>query len=835
VELEVLPKKNELEVGISHPEQARPGSKVDVTLTLADDLGKPVAGEVTLWLVDEAVLALAREGPLDPLTNLVVRNAKDTSIWDTRNKVVGRVLEEEVPGGDGAADEMTSAEGMARRRVRKNFQTVPFYQATVAVPASGRVVVPVALSDDLTNFVVRAVAVSGAERFGKGESKLKVRLPILVQPQLPRFVRQGDRFDAGGVARLVEGEGGAGFVRAEFTGPVVERKRSRDVALVKDKAVSVTFPVEVASTASQDKLTVKVEVARKKDGVGDAFEVQLPVLPDREHTVASFFAELTPTTRALPAFPEAPRKGTGHMSVVATHMPGLLETFAALEYLDSYPHGCLEQKMARLAPQLQLARLSAQLGGFVYAEGIKGHARRLVEELAAHQDGSGLFGYWPGSSGSLQLTADTLEFIALAESIGVAVDGRLKARTQEALQRSMRSDYSYTGGLGLWRTNLQANAARALTRAGQLDEHYLADMARMRKQLDATARADLALAMLGRQGTFKADLATLKDELWSSVTFNLVDGKRTVVGLSDPRTDWGGFILGSPTSALATVAEALIRLDPGNKDLPLVMEALLRRAAGQRGLGSQASRRGFGSTYDNRRAIAAVSAWLESAAPTATATTLTLDKTTLQLDGGRKVARHEQDVDAPPALSVKGAPVQARVRYRYLPAVTGDRADSVRAGFLVERGMTVYAPGATSQTPRRTADTRAAERTVKVGDILELSTRVVNDQERYNVALVVPFAAGLEPLNPELQTSGSEARPAESDSLTPTYVARLDQEVRYYFDRLPKGQFSFHFRVKALTPGSFVHPGAHAELMYDESVRGTSPGSRLIVARGDGE
>jgi hypothetical protein len=28
-------------------------------------------------------------------------------------------------------------------------------------------------------------------------------------------------------------------------------------------------------------------------------------------------------------------------SVVATHVPGLLEMFAALEYLEAYPHGCL--------------------------------------------------------------------------------------------------------------------------------------------------------------------------------------------------------------------------------------------------------------------------------------------------------------------------------------------------------------------------------------------------------------------------------------------------------------------------------------------------------------
>jgi len=37
--------------------------------------------------------------------------------------------------------------------VRKNFQTVPYYEATLQVPASGKLTVPIKLSDDLTNFM----------------------------------------------------------------------------------------------------------------------------------------------------------------------------------------------------------------------------------------------------------------------------------------------------------------------------------------------------------------------------------------------------------------------------------------------------------------------------------------------------------------------------------------------------------------------------------------------------------------------------------------------------------------------------------------------------------
>ena len=105
----------------------------------------------------------------------------------------------------------------------------------------------------------------------------------------------------------------------------------------------------------------------------------------------------------------------------------------------------------------------------------------------------------------------------------------------------------------------------------------------------------------------------------------------------------------------------------------------------------------------------------------------------------------------------------------------------------------------------------------------------MNDQARNHVAFVVPFAAGLEPLNPALENAGSEARPSQADSITPAYVQRLDNEVRYYFLQLPEGTHTFHFRVRAATEGSFVHPAPYAEQMYRQEVRGRGEGLRVVI------
>src|SRR5690606_7987599 len=134
---------------------------------------------------------------------------------------------------------------------------------------------------------------------------------------------------------------------------------------------------------------------------------------------------------------------------------------------------------------------------------------------------------------------------------GLRVDERLKARAVDALRRSLRSDYG--GWVSGYRFNETSGALRALFSAGTWDDHYLVDMFRTRRSLDATSRAEMLLAMHSRRAVFDNDIATGKGELWDSVVFKLDRGKRVFTGLSDPRRDWGGAILGSSTSEIASV------------------------------------------------------------------------------------------------------------------------------------------------------------------------------------------------------------------------------------------------------------------------------------------
>ncbi|HZI04422.1 MAG TPA: hypothetical protein VEZ71_10385, partial [Archangium sp.] len=513
------------------------------------------------------------------------------------------------------------------------------------------------------------------------------------------------------------------------------------------------------------------------------------------------------------------RPGTLSQDVLITSVPGVLELFASLEYLSEYPHGCLEQKLSQLYPDVAQAALLRDLGiRTPFGKQLNGNVQRIQDEMSLYQDDQGLLAFWPGGPGDVQVTALAVEFLDGARRAGLKVDEKPQTRAVEGLKRVLRS--TYPGLVQEWRYNQQTAALRALTRVGSLDQHYLIDLFQLRNRLDIQSLADLASTMSTQPTVYRTNLEVLRNELWDSVIIKLNKGKPVFEGLKWRRDAWGYYgYLSSRSASVAAVFEALVLLSPEDARLEQLRDALLSYASAETG---------FGSTFENRRAIAALALYLAKAKPAVPDTTVTLSSgAALKVNKDTKTARAEVASDAQLSATVKGGPVGMRVEAQYIPATPGDKVTPLKQGFIVSRGATWLHADGSEET--RFDDASGEVKELKVGDILELHARIVTEEERVHVALVVPFAAGLEPLNPELANASSDAKPSQADSLAPAYVQRLDNEVRYYFLKMPPGTHTFHFRVRAATEGSFVHPAPWAELMYRESVRGRGEGLRIVV------
>ncbi|MFZ5481953.1 MAG: alpha-2-macroglobulin [Myxococcota bacterium] len=815
----VEPVENRVSLALAAPAKATPGETVPITITLTKPDRKPAAGEVALWLVDAAVLALGKEQRLDPLPDFVTPFRSLLRFRDTRNRAFGRVPFAEMPGGDGGEDD---DDPLDRATVRKDFRSVPYYEPALKVGPDGKLTVSVKLPDNLTTFKLRAKVASGPDRFGFGTGEIAVRLPVLVQPALPRFVRPGDTFVATGVARVTEGPGGAGTVQMRAEGLKLAGGEKQALTLDAEKAVLARFPVTVETPTftpegalSREAVKVRMAVSRQSDGAADAFEVVLPLRDDREPVVARQLVKLEGPVE-VPGLPEPARPGTVRRTWVASGQTGLVLMASALEYFEDYPYGCTEQRVSEARAWLALGSLREALA---LRDGAA-RTKRAVEEtlgwLPGVVDGHGLVGAWPATRGRVALTAWTLELLVEAEAEGYAVDRALKETLVESLTRSLRSDAGWFVGGEAWTE--RAMALQALARAGKLDAAYFAELSRTATFLEAEGVANVVLAGARSDAAATPVMDKLVKALADGVVTRLWQGKEVYGGLQAQRTPRDPLVYPSETRTLATITRALSAARPAHPRLPLLVDALVTLGRDD----------GWGSTNANAEALFALAQRLRAppAAPW---------KVVVSGEESFTLAPGEADVATAVRTSAgrvtvsreSAAPLALRVETRFWPQRDGSTVAPEAKGYVVSRAIErVRADGPGDKLAIDAAGTRV---TLKVGDVVEEKVTVVVPESRSQVAVVIPLAAGLEPLNPRLATAPPEATPSARATLAPTYEAWRDDEVRYFYDALPKGTYVLVFRARATVAGDFVMPPALAQSMYDLGVRGNSAGARVEV------
>lgn len=826
--LTVEPVEHQVNVVLENPAKARPGETVDVRITLTGRGGKPASGEVTLWLVDQAVLALGKEQRLDPIPDFITPVTSRLGVQDTRNWTLGILPLNEQPGGDQAAKEGEESL-LDKVTLRKEFLSVPYFNPNIQVGASGVATVKVKLPDNLTNFKLRAKAISGPDRFGVGTGQVSVRLPLIVQPALPRFVRPGDSFTAAAVGRVVEGPGGAATAELKARGVEVSGSPKRSLDLKANLPQRIEYqvnvptpPISAKGEVSYEKVGFTVAVERTADKARDGFDVQLPVRPDRLKLTSRQLLEIKPGQSAeIPEVAEAVRPGSLRRSLVVSDQPALVRMAAGLSFLLSYPHGCTEQRLSRARAFIAMREFNQRLKN----DGQDKELKRVVDEVLAWLpgvvDGRGLVSYWPGSTGYVSLTAWVTEFLVEARNAGFGVDPAMLDRLTGTLRQAVRSDYQHfiTGESYTERVM----ALRALAAAGKLDQAYVAELARRSEYLNLESSAEVLRLLYTSGDLGPATKAALAKKVNDGVVTRLYQGREIYGGLQESASSRNGLILASETRTLAEVARAAATNPKADPRLPILTDALVTLGQGD----------GWGSTQANASAMLALADVLKGKAGKGEIQKLAVgiggQSQTLEIGGANPVVQIASNSPAKITLRSEGKqPVIVRAETSYLPQALGAQAPAGASGFVVAREMLRQRGG---NEPADKVRLSAPGTTVRlaVGDVVEEHVEVVSNTDRYYVAVVVPLAAGLEPLNPKLATAPPEATPTGSLTATPSYVAYLDDQVTFYYDYLPKGTYHFYFRTRATVAGQFTQPQARAELMYDGAIHGESVGARIEV------
>ena len=210
-----------------------------------------------------------------------------------------------------AAEAETTADGgapgspEAGHKVRENFDETAFFMPQLTTDSLGRVLMKFTLPESLTTWRFMGVAHTNDMMHGTLQDEAVARKEVMIQPNMPRFVRMGDRATI--PARVInmsehDIKGTARLVLLDAETETVVAQAAQPVTVTKDSTVAATFTVQPREKWPS-LLIARVTIKGGSDKgleFSDGEQHYLAVLPNQEHvTVTVPFTQHEPGTKTI--------------------------------------------------------------------------------------------------------------------------------------------------------------------------------------------------------------------------------------------------------------------------------------------------------------------------------------------------------------------------------------------------------------------------------------------------------------------------------------------------------------------------------------------------------
>lgn len=222
-----------------------------------------------------------------------------------------------------AGETGTAADGNVQ--MRENLNETAFFYPDVQTDADGNVTLHFTFPESLTTWRFMGMAHTTDMLSGMLEGETVAKRDVMIQPNMPRFVRMGDRAQV--TARIFNtGEGtAAGTAKMELIDPETEQTvfvQEHAFEVKPDETGYVTF--DYSPDGRHTLLICRITASGKSFGDGE--QHYLPILPDRERiTVTVPFTQPEPGTRTIDLSKMFPAKSdNGKLTVEYTNNPAWL-------------------------------------------------------------------------------------------------------------------------------------------------------------------------------------------------------------------------------------------------------------------------------------------------------------------------------------------------------------------------------------------------------------------------------------------------------------------------------------------------------------------------------
>lgn len=872
INLSISTASRELTVSAEPQEKTlAPGGETRVAVEVKDKNGEPVANtEVAVVVVDESVLALSRYDIANPLG--VFYTPRGTGVRDfhlRKDILLGNQKDVkqqfQIDGASGAVNEMVTMDAMAVPKpsavantakramrselkkekadgedrddapadssdtpinLRQNFDALAFFAPSVKTDSNGKATVTVKLPDNLTRYRITAVTVDSGKRFGKGESNITAKQPLMVRPSAPRFMNFGDKIELPVVIQNQTDKDMAVDVAIRATNAELTGETGKRVVIKANDRAEIRFPASAVKAG-----TARFQIAVTSGSFVDAAEISLPVWTP---ATTEAFATYGTTDQNGAIFQPVQTPGDVYPQFggleVTTSSTQLQELTDAFIYLHNYPYACSEQISSRIisVAALRDVLLAFKAKEMPTAEEIKASFEKDIKILQSRQRDDGSFGLWKRDRERYEypfLTVHVAHALALAKAKGSKVPDGMIEKTKPFLKNIETKFDEWHRKSPQVRWTISAYALYVRDLLGDKDA------AKAKALLKEATLEKLPFEAIGWILSVLADDKNSAAEVETIKRF-LMNRTTETAATANFVTDYGDgawLIMYSNRRADGVLLEALIKADQQNDLIPKLVRGLLaHRTKGH-----------WGSTQENVFILLALDKYFnayEKVTPDFAAR-IWLGNTYAgeQIFKGRSIDSNllnipmsylvEQNGTSNLIIDKQGAGrLYYRIGMKYAPKNL--KLEPADYGFEVLRK---YEAVDNAEDVKQNSD---GSWTIKSGARVRVRLTMVAQARRYHVALVDNLPAGLEILNPGLAVTEQIPGDTQTTSVI-EYGSRSigygywwwrqnwfehqnfrDERAEAFASLLWEGVYNYSYVTRATTPGEFVVPPAKAEEMY---------------------
>jgi alpha-2-macroglobulin len=424
--------------------QFQPGDKATYTLVARDASGKPVQGELSVGIVDEALYAVRPESTPDihdffygPVYDRVGTESSLNFYFSGHAGKREMFLTKYSAFGNGRAlAQLKPSDTMVEPKVRKVFPDTALWLAEVRTDARGRAVAELTFPDSLTTWRATVRGITTDTRVGSTIERVIVRKNLMVRLAVPRFFRQGDEVTVSAIVHNYLATTKSVRVSLDLKGLDVLEGSARALDVPSKGEAKLDWRVKAKST-NEAVLLAKALTNEESD----AMELTLPIIPFGVKLHDAKSGSLSGPNQQEDSFvilPGNPEQAAPTLDI--TLSPSIAGgIFGGLDYLTHYPYGCTEQTMSSFLPNIIVAKAmkDLHLTTTVNTPELEKKIQAGIERLKGFQHADGGWGWWKEDESVVFMTAYVVSGFGQAHAAGYDYDPASLARAEEWLRKSL--------------------------------------------------------------------------------------------------------------------------------------------------------------------------------------------------------------------------------------------------------------------------------------------------------------------------------------------------------------------------------------------------------------